>query len=318
MLRALLLSAAFALLAPATALAHVWSYTGGDGNTVSLDNVPTRIIADSGAAAALIAFGIRPVGIYGNNPPEQEKQLEGVDVSGIAIIGQSWGEIDVEKAAALKPDLIIADYWPLDKSYQGFEEAVSDSTRQVLTLAPITGPEQGTSAVKLIEDYAALAESLGAELDAAAIEETKARFEQSREAFKAAVASKPNLTVLPVWAGTDALYVAATAGSSELSDFASWGLKLISPELADDRGYWETLSWETADKYQPDLIIVDNRSPTTLDTAKAQPTWTTMKAAAAGQVAEWPAFWLRTYATYASELDKLTAAINAADENLTQ
>ena len=318
MLRALLLSLALGVIAPANALAQVWSYTGGDGKTVSLDHVPTRIIADSGAAAALISFGIRPVGIYGNNPPEQEKQLEGVDVSGIAIIGQAWGEIDVEKAAALKPDLIIADYWPLDNSYQGFEEAVSDSTRQVLTLAPITGPAQGSSAVKLIEDYAALAESLGADLDAPAIGEAKARFEGSREAFKAAVAKKPNLTVLPVWAGTDALYVAATAGSSELSDFASWGMKLISPELADDRGYWETLSWESADKYQPDLIIVDNRSSTTLETAKAQPTWTTMKAAAAGQVADWPAFWLRTYATYAAELDKLTAAVNAADENLTQ
>jgi len=318
MLRALLLSLALGVIAPANALAQVWSYTGGDGKTVSLDHVPTRIIADSGAAAALISFGIRPVGIYGNNPPEQEKQLEGVDVSGIAIIGQAWGEIDVEKAAALKPDLIIADYWPLDNSYQGFEEAVSDSTRQVLTLAPITGPAQGSSAVKLIEDYAALAESLGADLDAPAIGEAKARFEGSREAFKAAVAKKPNLTVLPVWAGTDALYVAATAGSSELSDFASWGMKLISPELADDRGYWETLSWESADKYQPDLIIVDNRSSTTLETAKAQPTWTTMKAAAAGQVADWPAFWLRTYATYATELDKLTAAVNAADENLTQ
>lgn len=318
MLRALLLSLALGVIAPANALAQGWSYTGGDGKTVSLDHVPARIIADSGAAAALISFGIRPVGIYGNNPPEQEKQLEGVDVSGIAIIGEAWGEIDVEKAAALKPDLIIADYWPLDNSYQGFEEAVSDSTRQVLTLAPITGPAQGSSAVKLIEDYAALAESLGADLVAPAIGEAKARFEQSREAFKTAVAKKPNLTVLPVWAGTDALYVAATAGSSELSDFASWGMKLISPELADDRGYWETLSWESADKYQPDLIIVDNRSPTTLETAKAQPTWTTMKAAAAGQVADWPAFWLRTYATYAAELDKLTAAVNAADENLTQ
>lgn len=318
MLRALLLSLALGVIAPANALAQGWSYTGGDGKTVSLDHVPARIIADSGAAAALISFGIRPVGIYGNNPPEQEKQLEGVDVSGIAIIGEAWGEIDVEKAAALKPDLIIADYWPLDNSYQGFEEAVSDSTRQVLTLAPITGPAQGSSAVKLIEDYAALAESLGADLDAPAIGEAKARFELSREAFKTAVAKKPNLTVLPVWAGTDALYVAATAGSSELSDFASWGMTLISPELADDRGYWETLSWESADKYQPDLIIVDNRSPTTLETAKAQPTWTTMKAAAAGQVADWPAFWLRTYATYAAELDKLTAAVNAADENLTQ
>ena len=30
----------------------------------------------------------------------------------------------------------------------------------------------------------------------------------------------------------------------------------------------------------------------------------------------WPAFWLRNYAAYASELDKLTTAINAADANL--
>ncbi len=143
-------------------------------------------------------------------------------------------------------------------------------------------------------------------------------YERSREAFKAAVAKKPNLTVLPVWAGTDALYVAATEGSSELSDFASWGLKLITPELSDANAYWETVSWESVDKYQPDLIIVDNRASTTMETALAQPTWTTMKAAAAGQVADWPAFWLRTYGTYASELDRLTAAIEAADENLTE
>ncbi len=318
MLRALLVFLALGVMAPAAALAEGWSYTGGDGKTVTLDHVPTRIVADSGAAAALISFGIRPVGIYGNNPPEQEKQLEGVDISGIAIVGQTWGEIDLEKVAALKPDLIVADYWPLDNAYQGFEEAVSDSTKQVLRLAPITGPAQGPSAVKLIEDYAVLAESLGADVNAPALVDAKARFERSREAFKAAVAKKPNLTVLPVWAGTDALYVAATEGSSELSDFASWGLKLITPELSDANAYWETVSWESVDKYQPDLIIVDNRASTTMETALAQPTWTTMKAAAAGQVADWPAFWLRTYGTYASELDRLTAAIEAADENLTE
>lgn len=294
-----------------------WSYTGGDGKTVTLDHTPTRIIADSGAAAALISFGIRPVGIYGNNPPDQEKQLEGLDLSGIEIVGQSWGEIDIEKVAALKPDLVIADYWPMDAAYQGFEEGVAASTMQVLQLAPITGPSQGDSALQLIEDYGKLAQSLGADVSAPQILADKAAFDHSLDGFKAALAAKPDLTVLPVWAGTDALYVAATVGSSELSDFARWGMHLITPELADDRGYWETVSWETVDKYQPDLIIVDNRSDKTMETALAQPTWTTMKAAATGQVADWPAFWLRTYAAYASELDKLTAAIGDADENLT-
>ena len=32
----------------------------------------------------------------------------------------------------------------------------------------------------------------------------------------------------------------------------------------------------------------------------------------------WPAFWLRNYHAYSTELDKLTAAVNAADENLTE
>ena len=41
-----------------------------------------------------------------------------------------------------------------------------------------------------------------------------------------------------------------------------------------------------------------------------------MKAAAAGAVVNWPAFWLRTYQDYSTELDQLTAAVNAADENL--
>jgi iron complex transport system substrate-binding protein len=96
----------------------------------------------------------------------------------------------------------------------------------------------------------------------------------------------------------------------------TWGLKVISPEVADDRGYWETLSWETADKYQPDLILVDDRSATTMETALAQPTWTTIRAAAKGQVTDWPAFWMRNYKVYAEQLDKLTATITAADENV--
>jgi iron complex transport system substrate-binding protein len=50
-----------------------------------------------------------------------------------------------------------------------------------------------------------------------------------------------------------------------------------------------------------------------MQTAREQPAWTLLKAAAAGQVADWPAFWIRSYEAYARELRDLTAAINAAD-----
>jgi iron complex transport system substrate-binding protein len=305
--------AALALL-PAAVSAAPWSYTDSTGNTVTLDEVPTRIIASQDAAAGLIALGIRPVGIYADSPVAEAKALQGLDLDGIEIIGQAWGEVDVEKAAALAPDLVIAEYWPLDVAWSG-GEAVVDA---LSPLAPITGVTHGDSILTLIEDYEALATSLGADLGKPEIAADKTAFETSLAAFKAATAAKPNLTALAVWAGPDALYVAATAGAAELMDFKAWGLNLIDPEVADDRGYWETLSWEKADKYQPDLILVDNRQASTIETAKAQPTWTLMKAAEAGAVTDWPAFWLRNYKAYAGELDKLTAAINAADENLTQ
>lgn len=318
MFRAALVSLVLGLTTSGIAYAEEWTYTGGDGSVVTVDHVPTRIIAHANAAAGLIPLGIRPVGIYVDSPVAEDKSLAGLDLTGIEIIGEAWGEIDVEKAAALKPDLIVAEWWPLEKAWSGLEESASDASKPIIQLAPITGVEQGSSIVKMIEDYEVLAESLGADLAAPEVAADKAAFEAALTAFKAATAAKPGLTVLPVWAGTDALYVAATPGSSELMDFASWGLNLINPEIADDRGYWETLSWENADKYQPDLIIVDNRSAATMETAKAQPMWTALKAAAAGQVTDWPAFWLRNYRAYASELDKLTAAINSADENLTE
>jgi len=316
-LKSLFAAALLVGLATAPALSEEWTHTDGTGQTVKLDHVPNRIVMHANTAAGLIPLGIRPIAIYVDTPVAEDKSLQGLDLAGIEIVGEAWGQIDIEKVAALKPDLFLAEWWPLDKAFSGLESGAGSTNQQILKLAPITGPTQGDSIVKLIADYEVLAESLGADLTAPQLVADKAAFEASRDKFKAAVAAKPGLTALPVWAGTDALYVAATAGSSELMDFASWGLKLITPEVADDRGYWETLSWEKADKYQPDLVLVDNRSDATIETAKAQPMWTAMKAAAAGQVTDWPAFWLRNYKAYAGALDKLTAAIEAADENLT-
>ena len=317
MLKSLFAAALLVGLVAAPTLAEEWTYTDGTGQTVTLDHVPNRIVMHANTAAGLIPLGIRPIAIYVDTPVAEDKSLQGLDLTGIEIVGEAWGQIDIEKVAALKPDLFLAEWWPLDKAFSGLEGGNGGSNDQILKLAPITGPTQGDSILKLIADYEVLAKSLGADLDAPQVKADKATFDASLEAFKAAVAAKPNLTALPVWAGTDALYVAATQGSSELMDFAGWGLKLITPEVADDRGYWETVSWEQADKYQPDLVLVDNRSDKTIETAKAQPMWTAIKAAAAGQVTDWPAFWLRNYKAYAGALDKLTAAIEAADENLT-
>src|SRR5690606_25374013 len=117
-------------------------------------------IASQDAAAGLIPLGIRPVAIYADSAVADAKALQGLDLTGIEIIGQAWGEVDIEKAAALDPDLIVAEYWPLESSWSGGGDVVS----QLTALAPITGPEQGASILTLIKDYEALATSLGADL----------------------------------------------------------------------------------------------------------------------------------------------------------
>lgn len=306
---------ALMLAAPTLASAAPWSFTDSSGKTVTLDEVPTRIIAHQDAAAGLIPLGIRPVGIYADSPVADAKALQGLDLSGIEIIGQAWGEVDIEKAAALEPDLIIAEYWPVSREWSGGNDLTGPQS-PFASLAAITGVTVGESIIGIVEDYEELAASLGATPGEAATS-GKAKFEAARDAFIAANEAKPNLTALAVWAGTDALYVATPVGSSELTDFRNWGLDVVVPDNIDENGYFENLSWENADKYQTDLILVDNRSAATMETALAQPTWATMKAAAAGAVTDWPAYWLRNYGAYAAELDKLTAAINAADENLT-
>ncbi len=312
MLKPLLAGALVVAISSVPALAE-WTYVDGSGKSITLPAAPTRIAAHANVAAGLIPLGIRPIAIYADGPVADDPSLRGLDLTGIEIVGETWGEIDIEKLAAAQPEIILGEYWPLEKAYSGMEAGTTTGSL-LEQIAPVVGPAQGNSTETLIEDYEKLATLLGSDLSDPQIAADKARFETAKAAFQAAVAAKTGLTVLAVWPGTDALYVASAAGSAELSDFQAWGLDVIVPEVADDRGYWETVSWETIDKYQPDLILVDDRAgPATRATAEAQPTWTTIRAAAKGQVGDWPAFWMRNYRVYAEQLDKLTATINATD-----
>lgn len=304
----------------APAAAGPWSFTDGSGAVVKADKVPTRIIAHAGEAAALMSFGIKPVGIYADEAVKTDPNLKGLDLTGIEILGEEWGKIDVEKAASLRPDLIVADWWPAEKAHSGMEEGVDEKSKKLKELAPVAGAAQGKSILTLAQGYEDLARSLGAKVDDPAIAADKKRFEASLAAFKEATAAKPGLTVGAMSPADDKVYFANPQYAPELLDFQSWGLKVINPD-SPDKGfpYWENLSWENADKYQPDLILWDGRSHTATANAewgKKQPTWFKIKAAKAGAVVAWPAYWLHTYGHFATELDKLTTAVKAADENI--
>jgi iron complex transport system substrate-binding protein len=295
-----------------------WEFTDGSGEVVKLDETPTRIIAHAGEAAALMSYGIKPVGIYADESVKTDPNLKGLDLSGIEILGEEWGSIDVAKASTLNPDLIVADWWPAEEAHSGLEEGVKESSKKLADLAPVVGAPQGSSILELAEGYEDLAESLGADVDAPEYSADKTRFEEARDAFTEVVESKPGLTALAVSPADDLLYVANPEYAPELLDFQDWGLDVINPDKPDPGfPYWENLSWENADKYQPDVLLIDSRMfDDTLASAEKQPTWDTIRAAKAGSVIEWPAFWLHTYGHYADALEQLTADLESVDENI--
>lgn len=295
-----------------------WSFTSADGKTVKLDTTPKRIIASGAEAAALMSFGIKPVGIYATGPVKDDPNLKDLDLSGITILGETWGEIDVEKAASLKPDLIVADWWPAEKAYSGLEEGAKAASKKIVDLAPIVGVSQGDSIEELAQGYEKLAVSLGADVDDPKIAEDKKAFEGALEDFKEAVKAKPGLSVLAVSPADDLLYVANPKYAPELLDFQRWGLDVMTPDKPD-KGfpYWENLSWENADKYQPDLLLIDDRAyESTVKQGEKQPTWSNIKAAKAKAYVPWPAYWMHSYGDYAEQLTQLTAAIEKADADL--
>jgi iron complex transport system substrate-binding protein len=304
----------------AAAPAGPWSFTDGSGKQVTADQTPKRIIAHAGEAAALMSFGIKPVGIYADEAVKTDPNLKDLDLTGIEILGEEWGKIDVEKAAGLRPDLIVADWWPAEKAHSGMEEGVDEKSKKIGELAPVVGVSQGTSIVDLAKGYEDLAKSLGADVTAGPSAEHKQRFEAAVERFRKAAAAKPGLTAAAMSPTDDMVYVANPQYAPELLDFQSFGLKVLNPDKPDPGfPYWENLSWENADKYQPDLILFDGRSYTDTVNAewgKKQPTWFAIKAAKAGAVVSWPAFWLHTYGHFATELDKLSTAIESANPDL--
>ena len=296
-----------------------WSYKSGDGKTYTAKETPTRIIAQGEAAAALMSFGIKPKGVFLNDKLENVKALDGFDMSGIEIIGETWGEIDAEKAAALKPDLIVTTYWPVEKAYGGLENGVKAESKKVGKLATVVGPTAGESVITMIDGFETLAKSLGADLDDPEVAANKAAFEKAQDRFQDVVAQKKGLTALGVSPADDLLYVAVPEHSAELTDFTEWGLDVTVPRDPDPKfPYWENLSWENADKYQPDLILMDDRTyDTSMKSAQKQPTWRKIKAAEADAVVPWPAYWISTYAAYGEQLEKLADAIEKADPDLT-
>ncbi|MFK0116950.1 ABC transporter substrate-binding protein [Streptomyces sp. NPDC090994] len=265
-----------------------WSFKDDRGTTVKLDQVPTSIVAFTGVAAALWDYGVQVKGVFGPTTTKDGKadvQAGDMDVSKVTVLGNAWGKFNVEKYAALAPELLITTTFDDAGTLWAVPEESKD---KIAKLAPSVAvsvfDRQLTEPLQRMWE---LAESLGADMKAAKTVQAKKDFEAAAERLRAAAKARPEIKVLAGSASPDLFYVSGTNLSVDLEYFKALGVNFVEPSEAAKKatgGWYESLSWENVDKYAADVIIMDDRSSTTQPADITEGTWKKLPAVKAGQV----------------------------------
>ncbi|MGA5504995.1 ABC transporter substrate-binding protein [Streptomyces umbrinus] len=287
-----------------------WSFKDDRGRTVRADSKPKTLVAFVSTAAALHDYGIECKGVFGPTEPIDGKpnpQAGDLDVSELTSLGTAWGQFNVEKYAALEPDLLISNMFPAPDLWYVPEE----SRKKIEALAPSVGISIArTSLLNPLRRTAELAESLGADLGAKKVTDAKARFDKASETLREAAEASGGLKVMAMTGDADQMYVAVPDSYSDLNYFKDLGVEFVEGKKSDEWGFWEFLSWENADRHHADLIMIDNRS-TALppkDLAK-KPTWRQLPAVKAAQTTPWSMEERFSYAGFAPVIEQLAAAV---------
>ncbi|MFT4036904.1 MAG: ABC transporter substrate-binding protein [Thermomicrobiales bacterium] len=304
----------------ATPAASGWTFVDGAGDTISLPAMPERVVAYLPLAAALWDYGVRPAGIFGaaTRPDGTPEVYAGdVDLASVVNIGETYGELDLERLIELDPDLFVNDMWAHPPDIWGLDEDAQAQLRTITPIAQILYVEQPvTDTIASLEILAGL---LGADLDDPEVVAEKAAFEQASAELKAAIDEKPGLKVL-VMSGTPdtGLYVSSPRQSADLIYFQELGLEMVEPENTTEFNYWEELSWEQAGKYPVDLFLIDSRqwSSTGEQLVASVPTFAALPAARARQFAGWDIEYVPSYKGFTPVLQRLTEAIRNADPDI--
>lgn len=286
-----------------------WTFTDDRGTKISLDAPPRRIVAQSSVAAALSELGLddQIVGTFGPlKLPDGsvDPQAAGLDPEDVTDVtgGGEYGSLDLEKLAALKPDLIVTNmYVKPDLWY------LNDATaKRVDKLAPTLAINfQGLDLVETLESVEKVAARLGADIEDDDAVEARAAFDAASTRLTAVGEDLKGKTVLPVSATADLFYAGDPEQFPDIAYYQSIGLP-IADVKAKKSSYWDELSWEKSDKYDADIVLWDNRlGAAGLKSLKAQPVFSTIKGARADAYVPWAAVTPPGYEAYARIIDTL-------------
>jgi iron complex transport system substrate-binding protein len=284
-----------------------WEFTDDLGVTVALEETPTRVAGLNDVLSSLWNYGIEPVAAWGQTSAADDVAFAGKDLDDVAIVGTSYGQIDLEALAAADPDLIVASVYPTDSEgtldpespMYGFESI--EQQEQVARIAPIVGIAWRGSAGEVIERTAELAESLGADFGSPELTGMRADYEAAAAELTAAAGS--GITVLPVYATeADGWWMAKAPDDPSLHLYQDLGVQFVDPGGEDY--FWQSVGWEEVPNHPSDVLLYSLRFSMTPEEIAAQPTAALLPAVQAGQMYPWKYLGMdyRAQAEYMTEL----------------
>ena len=205
--------------------------------SVTSRHTPQRIVAFTGTAAALHDFGIddQIVGVFGptklkNGKPDP--QAGDLDVDKVDHHRQRLRRVQHREVRGPAPRPAGHQHVRAGRAVvrAGREQGEDPPARP----QPSPSPRPGSRCVKIIERYAELAESLGADLKAKKVTDAKARFEKASAALRKAAKSHP-VKVLACSGSPDLFYASNPGINADLQYYKDLGVDLDRPRRSSDK-----------------------------------------------------------------------------------
>lgn len=286
-----------------------WTFTDGRDRTIELDSRPDTVVAQTSVAAALNDLGVEVDAVFGPLTLPNgsvDPQAAGLDPKKVTQLGDGagdeYGQLDLEKLAGLKPDLLVSYmYVPPELWY------VSPATeKKVEKLVPTLAMNfQGKTLQEDIGSVSEVAEALGADLDSERVRADEEAFDRAADRLRAIGEKLGDRTILAASTTPDLLYAADPDQFPDLQFYRTLGLPIVEVE-ASRASYWRELSWEKADTYDADIVLWDQRGgDATRKQLRADPVFSTITASKDDAFVPWNAVAPMSHRAYADVMNTL-------------
>ncbi|SCX49335.1 iron complex transport system substrate-binding protein [Klenkia marina] len=297
--------------------AEAWTFTDDVGETITLDQAPERVASYADYALGLHSLDVDPVAVFGRVPVAEDERFADYDLSDVAVVGNGYGEIDIEAMAAAQPDVIVVGIYPEDREgtldLEGPRYGLQDTAQQqqLEAIAPLITIEVGGEGQDVIDSLNRLALALGAEQSE--VDAAQAEFDAAAADLQEA-AETSGVEVTQMYAdASSGIYVAKPDDEPEMELYREYGVDFTDLNPDDGNFYWDIYSWENASQMSTGDVLLLNVEGYQAEDLAAQPTFAAHPALVAGQAYEWNGAAM-DYRSQAAHMAQLAEVLRGAQD----